>query len=408
MNAQYTFRRAFTNPNYADVYEALWRQGLLTRGKLSSITDLAVPTVARIVANLIKLGLVQEIMPAQEPIASGRPASAIAVTPRAGYLIGIDLSGIEATGALLALNNEILAGKTTPIVKGDTAGIASALTEMVQDLLIASQVGKEAVLGVGIGLPSSVDLTRNMVLDASNLGIKEWNVVAEMSNRLQMPVFIENDANAAAIAEYYFANSGVENLAYISLGAGIGMGLIIHGQLFVGSLGNAGELGHVVVMPEGPRCTCGRKGCLEALASGWAIARAYTIEKTPGVTEHSSLAEVTCEEVFALAEKGDEVAVEVMERAATLIGLAIIGIVNTLGMNHFVLGGSMAVNHPNFAASIRHSALANAPSEYADQIFITCTALQNTGVLGAASLVMQNMLAGTNKFNENIGSNAWI
>ena len=400
MNLQHHIKLVLAKPHYAGIYEVLWRKGQLTRRQLAYITNMSAPTVARIVADLIKIGLLLEL-PANEPISSGRPATKVAINPHAGYMIGIDLGGTKAAGALLTLNNEILADKTIAVAKESIPEIASSLADMVEDMLAEAQVERSAVIGVGIGVPSSVDLSRTTILDASNLKVTDWHIVTDMVERLQMPVFVENDANAAAMAQYYFTGQDDKNMAYISLGTGIGMGLIINGQLFVGSLGNAGELGHIVAVPEGPRCTCGNKGCLEAMASGWAVARAYTTEKRIGAANYNSLAEITCEDVFGLAENGDEVARDVLDRAAYLIGLAIDGVINTLSISRFVLGGSMALNYPHFVSNIERSALENAPSEYTDMISITCTTLRNAGVLGAGSLVMQDLLYGAANLREN-------
>ena len=403
MNVQRLLESALANPNYAGVYEALWRQGQLTRGQLTSITGLAIPTIARIVSNLSKSGLLFET-PSQGPNTSGRPASTIAIRPRVGYIIGIDLGGLDAIGALLTLNNEILASRPVAITKGDSAGIESSLISTVQHLLDESGVAKDEVLGVGIGVPSNLDITRSIVLDASNLEIKNWPIVSNISKELQLPVFIENDANTSALAHYYFDCPSDGDMAYISLDTGIGMGLVVNRQLFVGNLGNAGEIGHVVAAPDGPRCTCGKKGCLEALASSWAIARAYNAEKTAGSSNLDSVTTVSSDEVFYLAAQGDEIAKEVVARAARLIGLSIVGVVNIFSMSQFVLGGSMAEKHPGFVTLIRESVLENLPAEYLGQISITGTKLKNIGILGAGSLVMQKYLTGTDNRNRPSGS----
>lgn len=256
--------------------------------------------------------------------------------------IGVDVGGTKIASGVVTSEGEVLNEVRYPTAATKELlieGIARAVTE-VRD---GFEVG-----GVCIAAPGTVMTAENKVIFAPNLhaveGIPLKDVIEE---RTGLPVTVENDANAAAWGEFRFgAGSEVEHLVFLTLGTGIGGGVITHGVLLRGAQGAGGELGHVTVQANGPRCSCGNHGCLEALASGTAIRRRAreVAEERPGSALGRLAAErqVLGEDVTALAKGGDKASVRILEEAGRWLGVGIAGFVNIFNPGVVAVGGGAA------------------------------------------------------------------
>ncbi|MER3456667.1 MAG: hypothetical protein C4304_07260 [candidate division GAL15 bacterium] len=198
---------------------------------------------------------------------------------------------------------------------------------------------------VGVAVPGPLSVREGLVLEPPNLrGWREVPLRRMLQERLGCPVLLENDANAAAVGEWWRgAGQGAQHLVYLTVSTGVGGGLVLDGRLYRGATDTAGELGHVVVDPQGPPCSCGRRGHLEGLASGPAIARWAAEQIRAGC--RSSLAgkePLSARDVAVAAEEGDELAREAFRRAGTYLGLAVAGLVNLLNPEVVVVGGGVA------------------------------------------------------------------
>ena len=198
-----------------------------------------------------------------------------------------------------------------------------------------------------------------MVIEAPNLKWKDLPIVALLEKEFNLPVVLENDANAAAYGEYvYGAAKGRKDLVYLTVSTGIGGGIIVNGELVYGRNYSAGEVGHMVVLPDGPPCGCGRRGCVEALASGSAIAReakALLLKEGQGGSGRTGLLwemtggdpeRLTAKEVGKAAAQGDPLALSVLEKAFRYLGIALGNLVNLLNPEIIVIGGGVAAMGP--------------------------------------------------------------
>ncbi len=219
-------------------------------------------------------------------------------------------------------------------------GIAAAIRQGVE----VAGAALDAVAAIGIGVPGRVDAQSGVVRLAVNLNWREMSVGAWLSEELGVPCFLEKDVRAAALG-VRLCNSGAsaQNMVYVGIGTGIGAGVILNGELFHGAHGMAGEIGHMVVEPDGARCSCGACGCLEALAAGPAIARlAQQVIASGQETRLRDYAQLTAESVYQAAEAGDAAAQAIADAVGRHLGRALQALVMTYDIEQVVLGGGVS------------------------------------------------------------------
>ena len=262
--------------------------------------------------------------------------------------IGIDIGGMSIKGAAVDSNGRVYDKFSMPFVKGEPGEkTIRQLAELVKDY-IASEHLEGKIAGIGIGSPGTLDVERGIVNYANNLGWNELPVAEIMQEVLPYPVRLTNDANAAALGEAKFgAGKSYETVIMLTLGTGVGGGIIINGKLYEGNQGKGGELGHVVVQVDGEQCSCGRKGCLEAYASATALIRDT---KRAMINDPQSLMwedgrdinEVGGSTSFEAAKKGDEAATKVINNYVKCLGEGLLNFCNIFRPNVIVLSGGVA------------------------------------------------------------------
>lgn len=263
-----------------------------------------------------------------------------------GLTIGIDLGGTKIAGGVVNDDGVILhrARRETPA--RDAEAVESEIVKLVRDLAEGQDI--EAV---GIGAAGLVDEKRSRVLMAPNLGWTDEPLRASVEREIDLPVVVENDANAAAWGEYrYGAGRGCDNLVCVTVGTGIGGGLVLGGRLYRGAHGLAAEFGHVCVEPGGRLCGCGHRGCWEQYASGNALvrtARELAAERRDEAEILLSLGSGTPEgvegpDVTAAATEGDPVALEAFDRLANWLGLGLAGVIEIMDPGRVLIGGGVS------------------------------------------------------------------
>ena len=262
--------------------------------------------------------------------------------------IGIDLGGTTLKSSLVSPAGEIIHETRIDTEQQDPI----ALIGQVVDAALALRQDKRAggrVGGIGIGIPGLVNRKTNRVEVMPNLpALSEIDITTELSRQTGLPVILDNDANAAAYGELQVgAARGRKEVFFVTLGTGIGAGLIINGQIYRGAAGFAGEFGHVTIDPEGIECACGNIGCLETIASGPNIVR-RTRERLyrDRTSSLSRLAiprdrEFTAEDIAHAASEGDEMAQVMMERTGMFLGIALAAVINLLNVEMVVMGGGV-------------------------------------------------------------------
>jgi len=275
------------------------------------------------------------------------------------FAIGVDLGGTNLRIAAVDEGAHLLEKVTlgTKVALGRDH-VLSDMCEAIQHLSKKYQ-GDARLLGVGIGVPGIIDLHTGMVRESPNLpGWSDYPVRDEIIKRLQAPVILENDANVAALGEKWLgAGRHVGDMAMLTLGTGVGGGVILNGKIWHGMTGMAGEFGHMTVEPDGQQCGCGNRGCLEQYASATAVVR--MAREAIGAGDASALAkaassdaEFNAKEIYNLAIQGDEGAKKIFRRVGRALGIVLGGLINGLNLEMYVIGGGASSAWEAFSPSI--------------------------------------------------------
>ena len=301
--------------------------------------------------------------------------------------IGVDVGGTKIAAAVVTPEGEVLNEVRYPS-SGPKERLLSSMARSVNEVRDGFEVG-----GVCLAVPGTVSTVENKIIDAPNLhAIEGIPLKDELEERTGLTTTVENDANAAAWGEFRFgAGSEVSHLIFITLGTGVGGGVISHGVLLRGAQGAGGEMGHITIQATGPRCGCGNHGCLEALASGTAIARrareVASEEPDSALGQLAVERAVLGEDVAGLARQGDEAAISVLRETGVWLGIGLAGFVNIFNPEVIAIGGGAARAGDLILDAARHEVHLRAMSPSRDLVEIKEATLgAESGVLGAAAL----------------------
>jgi predicted NBD/HSP70 family sugar kinase len=302
----------------------------ISRAALARQSGLSAATVSNIVARLIDRGILVEV--ATAPANGGRPPVLLDIDATGGYVIGIKLRGDGLTTVVCDLDARVVASLEAPVslVADPAAAITAIETETARALKRAA-VPRSKVLGVGIGLSGVIDSRAGVCRFSHLLKWRDVELVAPLRRKLRLPVWVDHDMNALAIAEKWSGDGlAHRNFVTLSVGRGIGLGIVIDRVPYRGATGASGELGHMIVEPGGAQCECGRSGCLEALVGEDAIRRRVA-------ARHKR--EISREELISLAAAGDAVTVEVLQDTGRKLGLAVANMVTLLNPELLIVCG---------------------------------------------------------------------
>jgi len=276
-----------------------------------------------------------------------------------GFSIGVDLGGTNLRIAAVTEQGKLIEKVT--LGTQVTLGRDHVLNEMCGAIRQLSDKYRPSgsLVGVGIGVPGIIHLATGRIYESPNLpGWADSPVRDEIEQRLGARVFLENDANAAALGEKWLgAGRDVPHLAMITLGTGVGGGIVLNGSVWHGMNGMAGELGHITVDPDGPQCGCGNRGCVEAISSATAIVRmareAIATGRAPALEKAAaSDPDFSSKSIYNLAIQGDEEARRIYQKVGWALGIMIAGLVNALNLNMYVIGGGVVSACDAFSPAI--------------------------------------------------------
>lgn len=313
-------------------------------------------------------------------------------------VIGVDVGGTKVAVAHVD-DGDASGGFEQPTDVSSTEGLLAGVEAAVEKL--SASTGRPAAVGVGV--PSQIEYASGRVVSSINIPLEGVALREELARRLGAPVFVDNDANCAALAESRVAEGGpVRNLVMLTLGTGVGGGIVIDGRIFRGAAGLGAELGHVVVNEDGPECPgrCPSRGCLEAYCSGQALGRDAT--EAGGARPDTPLGRAVAErgvaggrDAVAAARAGDQHAARLLERLGTHLGVGIAGIVNTFEPEAVVVGGGLAEAGDLFMDAARCEASARALPAIFERVTVSLAqAGPEAGVIGAGLLAAQELAGG--------------
>lgn len=307
--------------------------------------------------------------------------------------IGLDLGGTNIKGILIDGAGNVHSKTDIATQAGDgPEAVARRMAEMISAFEEAAEKAGRKAIGVGIGIPGLPEQESGVVVFAPNLGWKNVPLLKFLRAAVSLPVIMENDANAAALGEQWLgAGRGSANMIIITIGTGIGGGLVLDGKLYTGTSGSAGEIGHTVINPQGPLCSCGSRGCLETYTSATAMIRmAREAVKQGKKTCLAAKEKIDARDIVDAAIEGDSAAAEIVSFAAKYLGIGIANMINILNPDKVVIGGGVAgagdILFDPLISSVRKWSLKAA----ADAVKIVPAQLGNTaGCIGAARLVLE-------------------
>ncbi|MGM9987125.1 MAG: ROK family glucokinase [Bacillaceae bacterium] len=315
-------------------------------------------------------------------------------------LVGVDLGGTTTKIAFIDMYGEIVEKWEIPTdISEQGKHIIVNIAKAIDDKLEELGKKKEDLAGIGMGAPGPVDEETGNILTAVNLGWKNYPLRNHLEVETGLPAIVENDANIAAIGEMWKgAGEGSKNLVAVTLGTGVGGGVIVDGQIVSGVNGAAGEIGHIVSELNGAPCNCGKKGCLETIASATGIVRVANEmlqEGKPSILANLKAENggISAKDVFDAVDQKDEVALAVVDKVASYLGLAIANVGNVLNPERVVIGGGVSKAGDKILIPVTNYFKQYAFSSVADSTQLAIATLGNdAGVIGGAYLVKTKLM----------------
>lgn len=316
------------------------------------------------------------------------------------WLVGVDLGGTTIKIAFITLDGHIVEKWEIPTnISEDGKHIVKDIAQSIDAKLEQLSETREKLAAIGMGAPGFIDMKTGFIYHAVNIGWRDYPLKDELEKETGLTVIVDNDANIAAIGEMWRgAGDGEGNLLMVTLGTGVGGGIIVNGHIMHGTNGMAGEIGHITSIPEGGApCNCGRTGCIETIASATGIAR---ISKEKAAEDNSSIlykvlmekGEIEAKDVADAAEKGDQVAIETLEEVTFHLGLVIANLSNSINPGKIVIGGGVSKAGDTLMTRLEKQFKRFALPRVAEGAMLKTATLGNdAGVIGGAWLAKHNI-----------------
>lgn len=313
------------------------------------------------------------------------------------YFIGVDIGGMSVKAGVVNSNGEIIAQGSCPTYTDRHYSVMVEDTyKLCTEIVAKANLTRGDIKAIGIGCPGTIWSDKGIITYANNLHFDKVPLVAEFKKYWDTTIVIENDANCAALGEYAFGSGkGSKDCIFITLGTGVGSGIILNGKIYSGKKGAGGEAGHMVIKLDGEKCTCGRRGCWEVYASATALIRdtKRAMQKHPESLLHKvaeSYGKVSAKISFDAAKQGDKTGQALVKRYVKYVGTGVVNLVNIFRPDVVMIGGGVSNEGQYFIDMIQKYVNRY---HYGGKInpkvkIVRATLLNNAGIIGAASLVM--------------------
>lgn len=379
------------------ILETLRQSAPKSRAVLAEMTGLNKASVSSMVRDLIAAGLVREMGAATTQSEAGRPSINLQLNPDAGCTISAEIGVGYLSVIVTSFDFDIIIQRYETISPETGADACLAyFTTLLTDVYQQVQRFDRQIFGIVVGVPGVVDIERGHLLFAPNLQWRDIPLRDLLQPHFAVPVLISNEANMAAFGENYFGEGQHSRLLlYVSAGVGLGGGIVIKGQLLTGATGLASEFGHMTVVPDGPPCHCGNRGCWETQVSEMALLRRVREMILAGKRSPLSrwMDQLTIRHVVNAAVAGDEVANDALAETGRWLGIGLASLINALNPEHVVFGGSLSIAHeilvPHMRAEIERRALSWMWKQVSFRI---AKHAANAAVMGGAALIHDRIL----------------
>ncbi|NLS00085.1 ROK family protein [Rhizobium sp. P38BS-XIX] len=372
--------------NAADILSLVASGAATSRGALLEASGLSRVTVTQRINALLNCGLIRET---EETLKSGgRPTRVLALSESAGIILVANIGEKHIHVGVMDIQPAIIAQKTIPLSSPDSpANTLDQIRSAFDDLLSDGATANRLLIGISLSLPTPVDYKRGCVVGPSVLpGWDEFDIKSYMGLRYDAPVFVENDVNLMTIYEHRHNFRGVEDMFFIKAGTGIGSGIVTGGRIFRGAQGAAGDIGHIqFTSDDPPLCRCGKLGCVEARAGGWAIARDLT---------ERGIAADNARDVVELVEKNKPEAIMLVRNAGRTIGEVASDVVSILNPSLIVVGGTLARSGEFLLSGVRELVYQRClPLATRELQIVLSDPEGDSALFGAAHLVLEDIFS---------------
>jgi predicted NBD/HSP70 family sugar kinase len=374
--------------NVLHILRTIKERSSVSRTDLQQLTGLSWGTITNTTRELLNRNLIRETGALSTK--SGRKPVKLAINPASHSLVGIDLAPEGIDCLILNLAGETLFSDRRPanVVDGAPAlGVLDEIASMLHSALERPEIASRICLGVGVSLPGALDVERGVLRFAPHLpGWRDVPVRDYLQAKLHAAVRIEHDPNCLALAERWFGEAGyAENVLCIHLGRGVGMGILLGGEIFRGAQQMAGEFGHITLDPNGPACACGDHGCVESYCS---IASILSYARSHGAPGSALAAVRVLEDLLVLARAGDEHALEAFSRAGSYLGIGLANLIDLFNPDLMVLAGALTPASSFFMPALDQALARHAWTHSNRQLLISRLG-ERGKVMGACGLSMQ-------------------
>jgi N-acetylglucosamine repressor len=369
------------------VLKTIFDNESISRADIARATGLTRTTITEIVAALLEEKLVTESGLGESQ--GGKSPILLKLAEDSRYLLSLDLSHSEFRGAVINLRGMILATVSLPV--SDRCGEeALELVYKILDQLVES--GYRPLVGIGVGTPGLVNGVEGVVIKAVNLDWENLPLANLLESRYQLPVYVLNDSQAAAMGEYHYGQGHLaeSNLVVVNARHGLGAGIIIQGRLFQGDGGGAGEIGHVVVEENGSRCRCGNYGCLETVASVQAIIDKVKRLKSPPSLLPANSDDLNLAIIQQAFQSGDPQVQKIVFEAGRYLGMAISSLVGMLNIQNILLSGDMTCFGEPWLKTVQEAMSQNTLSRLSKETQLRVGQLGKDSILLGASAILIN------------------
>ena len=321
--------------NRSHVLNTIKLYGPIGRAEIARRTSLSPATVTSITAKLISQGLILEKSAGDS--SGGRPPILLVINPKGAYVVGIKLTETHAICALTDLEAFILAKSSMSLSGHDPAQVVDELARMVTSFIREQRITKKQLLGVGVGLAGIIDAENGILRQSPIYGWSNVPLRDMLQSKLHIPVYIENDVNTLTVTERWFGpGQGLDHFLTVTVGRGVGLGIVANGQFYRGQTGGAGEFGHTTINPEGPLCDCGKRGCLEAYVGDPGLVR---LAQESAARGELSAKVQNVDDLLSLAHNGDSGAIQIFDKAGRILGIGVANLINLFNPKKIIISG---------------------------------------------------------------------
>ena len=386
--------------NCALILDQLLASSPLSRANLAEQTGLTRSTVSSLVGELIEQGLIREVG-LESAGSRGRPGILLELNPYGGSIVGIEINVGYVTVILTDFTARTLWRRHVQIPETTDRAEMLALAEgLIGEAIRAGAANNLRLLGIGLGVPGLVDIGQGVLRYAPNLGWRDVNFREQWGNKFGVPLYIENDGNAAALGEHYFGVAkGHQHFVFLGTGVGLAGGLMLNGEVYRGVGGYAGEVGHMIVESGGDLCSCGRRGCWETLVGPRAVIRGIAQALERGAPSRipelvgGDTRRITMDVVVSAANQGDQLALDTLSDIALYLGAGIANLINLFNPEMIVLGGTLIAAGDYLLRPISKIIAAEALPEPTRMVALALSALgMDACVKGAVALVIDGIV----------------